>query len=470
VFQVRYVSTRGEAPALGFRDVVLAGLASDGGLYLPESWPRLTHGEIAALAGRHYRAIAFDIISRFAGNEIPARALLGMIDDAYATFRHDAVAPLVQIGPNHFLLELFHGPTLAFKDVAMQFLARLMDHVLAERGERATIVGATSGDTGGAAIEAFRGRERIDIAILFPDGRVSPVQRRQMTTAREPNVQAIAIEGTFDDTQALLKSMFGDSRFRQRVRLSAVNSINWGRIVAQIVYYFTAAVTLGAPHRPVAFTVPTGNFGNIFAGYAAMRMGLPIQRLIVATNVNDILHRTLQTGRYEVRGVTATSSPSMDIQVSSNFERLLFEILERDASAVRLLMAGLSQSGSYTLEEAAREKLGSLFASGSADETETADTIRRIRRHSGVLIDPHTAVGVAVANRLVGDTPMITLATAHPSKFPDAVENATGERPELPIWAQSILAREENYRVLPADLATVEREIETRLHAPEAVV
>jgi threonine synthase len=467
---VRYVSTRGEAPTLGFRDVVLAGLARDGGLYLPESWPRLTHDEIAGLAGLPYPEAALRIIRLFAGDEIPASLLRKMLDEAYATFRHDAVAPLVQIGPNHFLLELFHGPTLAFKDVAMQFLARLMDHVLAERGERATIVGATSGDTGGAAIEAFRGRERIDIAILFPDGRVSPVQRRQMTTARERNVQAIAIEGTFDDAQALVKAMFGDARFRQRVKLSAVNSINWGRIVAQIVYYFTAAVTLGAPHRPVTFTVPTGNFGNIFAGYAAMRMGLPIQRLIVATNVNDILHRTLQTGRYEVRSVTATSSPSMDIQVSSNFERLLFEILERDTSAVRLLMAGLSQSGSYTLDEAARGKLGSLFASGSADETETADTIRRIHRHTGTLIDPHTAVGVAVANRLVGDTPMITLATAHPSKFPDAVENATGERPELPVWAQSILAREENYRVLPADLGTVEHEIETRLRAPEAVV
>ena len=466
---MRYVSTRGEAPALGFRDVVLAGLARDGGLYLPESWPSLTRDEIGALAGLSYPEVALRIVRLFAGDEIPTTALRKMLDEAYATFRHDAVAPLVQIGPNHFLLELFHGPTLAFKDVAMQFLARLMDHVLAERGERATIVGATSGDTGGAAIEAFRGRERIDIAILFPDGRVSPVQRRQMTTARERNVQAIAIEGTFDDTQALLKAMFADARFRQRVKLSAVNSINWGRIVAQIVYYFTAAVTLGAPYRPVTFTVPTGNFGNIFAGYAAMRMGLPIQRLIVASNVNDILHRTLQTGRYEVRGVTATSSPSMDIQVSSNFERLLFEIFGRDASAVRLLMAGLSQSGSYTLEEAAREKLGSLFASGSADETETADTIRRIRRHTGVLIDPHTAVGVAVANRLVGDTPMITLATAHPSKFPDAVENATGERPELPVWAQSILAREENYRVLPADLATVEHEIEARLRTPEAV-
>jgi threonine synthase len=466
---VRYVSTRGEVPALGFRDVVLAGLARDGGLYLPESWPRLTREDIAGLAGLPYPEAALRIIRLFAGEEIPAAALRKMLDDAYATFRHDAVAPLVQIGPNHFLLELFHGPTLAFKDVAMQFLARLMDHVLAERGERATIVGATSGDTGGAAIEAFRGRERIDIAILFPDGRVSPVQRRQMTTARERNVQAIAIEGTFDDTQALLKSMFNDARFRQRVRLSAVNSINWGRIVAQIVYYFTAAVALGAPHRPVSFTVPTGNFGNIFAGYAAREMGLPIERLVIATNVNDILHRTLETGRYEVRGVTATSSPSMDIQVSSNFERLLFEALGRDAAAVRLLMAGLSQSGGYTLDKAAHEKLAALFASGSADETETADTIVRVRRHSGVLIDPHTAVGVSVAKQHLGATPMITLATAHPSKFPDAVENATGERPELPVWAQSILAREENYRVLPADLATVEHEIETRLRAPEAV-
>jgi threonine synthase len=467
--KVRYVSTRGEAPVLGFRDVVLAGLARDGGLYVPESWPQLTHDEIAGFAGSSYGAVAFSIIRRFVGGEIPDLTLGRIIEDAYATFRHDAVAPLVQIAPNHFLLELFHGPTLAFKDVAMQFLARLMDQVLAERGERATIVGATSGDTGGAAIEAFRGRERIDIAILFPDGRVSPVQRRQMTTARERNVQAIAIEGTFDDAQSLVKGMFNDPRFRERVKLSGVNSINWGRIVAQIVYYFTAAVSLGAPHRPVTFTVPTGNFGNIFAGYAAMRMGLPIQRLVVATNANDILHRTIKTGRYEVSGVTPTSSPSMDIQVSSNFERLLFEVLERDASAVRRSMAGLSQSGSYTLEDAAREKLALLFTSGSADETETGDTIRRVRRHSGILIDPHTAVGVAVANRFLGNTPMITLATAHPAKFPDAVENVTGERPELPVWAQSILSREENYRVLPADLGTVEHEVEARLRTPEAV-
>lgn len=466
---MRYVSTRGEAPALGFSDVVLAGLARDGGLYLPESWPELTHDEIAGFAGSSYSAIAFSIISRFTGNEIARPALSKIVEDTYATFRHDAVTPLVQIAPNHFLLELFHGPTLAFKDVAMQFLARLLDHILAERSQRATIVGATSGDTGGAAIEAFRGRERIDLAILFPDGRVSPVQRRQMTTARERNVQAIAIEGTFDDAQALVKGMFNDNRFRERVHLSGVNSINWGRIVAQIVYYFTAAVALGAPHRPVTFTVPTGNFGNIFAGYAAKRMGLPIQRLVVATNVNDILHRTLKTGRYEVRGVTATSSPSMDIQVSSNFERLLFEALGRDAAAMRLLMAGLGRSGAYTLDKAAHEKLTSVFDSGSTDETETADTMMRVRRQTGVLVDPHTAVAVSVARRHLGQTPMITLATAHPSKFPDAVESATGERPELPVWAQSILAREENYRVLPADLATVEHEIEARLRAPEAV-
>jgi threonine synthase len=465
---LRYVSTRGEAPALGFRDVVLAGLASDGGLYLPETWPRLTDAEIAALTGCSYAETAFRIISRFSGDEIAAPALKKMLDDSYAGFRHDAVAPLVQIGANHFLLELFHGPTLAFKDLAMQFLARLMDHLLAERDERATIVGATSGDTGGAAIEAFRGRERIDIAILFPDGRVSPVQRRQMTTAREKNVQAIAIEGTFDDAQALVKGMFNDTRFRQRVRLSGVNSINWGRIVAQIVYYFAAAVALGAPHRPVTFTVPTGNFGNIFAGYAAKRMGLPIQQLIVATNVNDILHRTLRAGRYEVRGVTPTSSPSMDIQVSSNFERLLFEIEGRDSAAVRRLMAGLAQSGAYTLSPQVRAKLAEDFSSGATDEAETAATIARLRRGDGILVDPHTAVGVAVAGRHLGTTPMITMATAHPSKFPEAVEAASGERPELPEWARSILTAKENYRVVRADLVEVERAVEERLRVREA--
>ncbi len=466
---MRYVSTRGEAPSLGFRDVVLAGLARDGGLYVPETWPELTSGEIADLAGRSYAEAAVRIVGRFAGNEIPRSALRRMIDEAYGTFRHDAVTPLVQIGPNHFLLELFHGPTLAFKDVAMQFLARLMDHVLAERGASATVIGATSGDTGGAAIEAFRGRERVDVAILFPDGRVSPVQRRQMTTARERNVQAIAIDGNFDDAQALVKAMFNDFRFRERVRLSGVNSINWGRIVAQIVYYFAAAVALGAPRRPVSFTVLTGNFGNVFAAYSAARMGLPVEKLVVATNVNDILHRTLSSGRYELRGVTATTSPSMDIQVSSNFERLLFETENRDPEAVRRLMAGLSQSGAFTLRAEALAGLTPLFASGACDDAEAAATMARTLKHSLYMLDPHSAVAVSVAERRLGVAPMVTLATAHPAKFPEAVEAACGIHPELPDWAKPMLSREERYQVLPPELAAVERAIEAHARAPDAV-
>jgi threonine synthase len=462
---VRYVSTRGEAPSLGFRDVVLAGLARDGGLYVPERWPELTHAEIRALAGCTYAEVAFRIVSRFTGGEVSEAVLRRMLEEAYATFRHAAVTPLVQIAPNHFLLELFHGPTLAFKDVAMQFLARLMDHILAERGERATIVGATSGDTGGAAIEAFRGRGRVDIAVLFPDGRVSPVQRRQMTTARENNVHAIAVQGTFDDAQALVKGMFNDLRFRDRMRLAAVNSINWGRIVAQIVYYFTSAVALGAPGRPVAFTVPTGNFGNIFAAYAAKRMGLPVEKLVVATNVNDILHRALSNGRYEVRGVSATTSPSMDIQVSSNFERLLFEAEGREGGAVRRLMASLAQSGAFTLGDAARKSLAALFSSGAATEAESAATIARTSERTSLVVDPHSAVGIAVAERHLGTTPMVSLATAHPAKFPEAVEQACGVRPELPDWAQSVLLREERYAVLPAELGAVEQAIEDRTHA-----
>ena len=463
---MRYVSTRGEAPPLGFCDVIMAGLAPDGGLYVPDQWPALAAEEIAALAGKPYGEVAAAIIGRFTGGEIDAPVLKSLVDDAYSTFRHKAVTPLVQIDANHFLLELFHGPTLAFKDVAMQILARLMDHILAERDERATIIGATSGDTGGAAIAAFGGRERVDMAILFPDGRVSSVQRRQMTTMDEANVQAIAIEGTFDDAQALVKSMFADEAFRRRVALSAVNSINWGRIVAQSVYYFAAAVALGAPHRPVSFTVPTGNFGNIFAGYVAAKMGLPIEKLVIATNPNDILHRTLTTGRYEVRGVTATSSPSMDIQVSSNFERLLFEATGHDAAAVRRAMAGLAQSGAFTIDEASRGQIRRLFASDSCDETGTAATIKRLLGETGILVDPHTAVGVAVAERqAVAETPMITLATAHPAKFPDAVKAAAGTRPELPEWTGDLMDREEVYSVLPADLAAIEQAIEARSRA-----
>ena len=327
---MRYVSTRGEGASLDFVEVMLAGLARDGGLYVPESWPALEHGQIAGFAGRPYAEVALEVLKPFVGGAIADADLARMAQEAYGTFRHPAVTPLAQLGPSLFVLELFHGPTLAFKDLAMQLVARLMDHVLIQRGERTTIVVATSGDTGGAAVEAFRGRAQVDVVVLFPNGRISEVQRRMMTTTTDANVHAVAIDGTFDDCQALVKAMFNHHAFRDEVRLSGVNSINWARIVAQAVYYFTAAVALGAPHRKVAFTVPTGNFGDIYAGYVASRMGLPVDRLVVATNVNDILARTFATGSYELRDVMATTSPSMDIQVSSNFERLLFEAYDRD--------------------------------------------------------------------------------------------------------------------------------------------
>ncbi|MBB4304228.1 threonine synthase [Rhodobium orientis] len=453
---MRYLSTRGEAPALGFNDVLLAGLARDGGLYLPETWPRIDEAEIAGLTGKPYAEVAYRVIHPFVDGDIADADLKAMIDEAYATFDHTAVAPLVQLSPRQFVLELFHGPTLAFKDVAMQLLARLMDHVLAERGRKATIVGATSGDTGGAAIEAFRGRDNVDIFILFPEGRVSPVQQRQMTTVADANVHAIAVKGNFDDCQAYLKAMFNDAAFRDRVGLSGVNSINWARIVAQIVYYFTAAVALGAPARKVAFSVPTGNFGDILAGYAAVRMGLPVDKLIVATNINDILYRALETGRYEVCGVVPTASPSMDIQVSSNFERLLFEAHGRDAAAISRMMAGLSQSGAFTIEPDALEAITRHFAAGRTDEDETAATIRRIRAETGYLLDPHSAVGVSVAERLGPDDGItVTLATAHPAKFPDAVEAACGERPALPERLSDLMERQERFTPLPNDLDTI---------------
>ncbi len=378
---MRYVSTRGGAAALGFSDVVLAGLARDGGLYVPERYPTLDAATIAGFAGKSYAEVAFAVIAPFVDGDIADADLKRMIDEAYGpAFRHPAVTPLVQIAPNHFLLELFHGPTLAFKDVAMQLLARLMDHVLGARGERATIVGATSGDTGGAAIEAFRGRDNTDIYILFPHGRVSPVQRRQMTTVADANVHAIALEGTFDDCQAIVKALFNHHAFRDRVKLSGVNSINWGRIVAQVVYYFVAAVALGAPYRKVSFTVPTGNFGDVFAGWVAKRMGLPIERLHVATNVNDILARTLATGTYEVTGVTPTLSPSMDIQVSSNFERLLFEATGRDGAGVKGMMDRLAQGGRFTIPDDALAVIRAEFSADRSDEATTGETIARLRR------------------------------------------------------------------------------------------
>jgi threonine synthase len=369
------------------------------------------------------------------------------------------VAPVAQFGTGTFLLELFHGPTLAFKDVAMQLLARLMDHALAARGERTTVVVATSGETGGAAVEAFRGRERADLFVLFPQGRVSDVQRLMMTTAAADNVHAIAVEGTFDDCQALVKGMFNHHAFRDRVRLSGVNSINWARIVAQVVYYFTAAATLGAPHRKVSFTVPTGNFGDIFAGYVAQRMGLPVDRLVIATNVNDILVRTLATGTYDVREVVATSSPSMDIQVSSNFERLLFEACGRDSGEVRRLMASLTQSQRFSLSSRTLAAIRSLFAADRADEDETAATIRVTLRETSRLVDPHTAVGLAVAEKETRDpaVPMIVLGTAHPAKFPDAVEAACGLRPALPEWLAGLPDRPERATPMPVDQGAIER-------------
>jgi threonine synthase len=458
---VRYVSTRGEAPPLDFVAVMLAGLARDGGLYVPEFWPVFPPEMIAGPAGKPYAEVAVEVFRPFVGEAIPEADLARLAREAYDTFRHPAVVPLVQYGPNCFLAELFHGPTLAFKDLAMQFVARLMSHVLAQRGERATIVGATSGDTGGAAVEAFRGRPQVDVVVLFPHGRISDVQRRMMTTATDDNVHAIAIEGTFDDCQAIVKGLFNHHGFRDRVRLSGVNSINWTRIVAQVVYYFTAAVALGSPHRKVAFTVPTGNFGDVFAGYVASRMGLPIDRLVIATNVNDILVRTLTTGAYELKEVTATTSPSMDIQVSSNFERLLFDANGRNAGVVRALMGSLAQSRRFLIDARALAEVRSQFSAGRADEEETAATIRTMRKETGYLLDPHSAVAVAVAEKESRDPalPMIVLGTAHPAKFPDAVAAACGVTLSLPDWLAELPSRAERVSVLPADQGAVERHI-----------
>jgi threonine synthase len=455
---MHYISTRGEAPPLDFVEVMLAGLARDGGLYVPESWPKLEPGAIAGLAGRPYAEAAVEMLRPFVGAGIAEPDLARMAREAYGTFRHPAVAPLVQLGPGLFVLELFHGPTLAFKDLAMQLVARLMDHVLIQRGQRTTIAVATSGDTGGAAVEAFRGRAQVDVVVLFPHGRISEVQRRMMTSVADANVHALAIEGTFDDCQALVKAMFNHHAFRDRVRLSGVNSINWARIVAQVVYYFTAAVVLGAPHRKIAFTVPTGNFGDVYAGYVAARMGLPVDRLVVATNVNDILARTFATGAYELHDVVATTSPSMDIQVSSNFERLLFDACGRDARAVRASMGSLAQSKRFTLPARALAGMRELFAADRADEQEVAATIRAWVREAQYCLDPHTAVGLAVAEKETRDSsvPMVVLSTAHPAKFPDAVQAACGVTPGLPDWLADLPHRPERVTVLPADQGAIE--------------
>jgi threonine synthase len=409
--------------------------------------------------------VAVALLEPFVGGCIPRGELIGIARDAYARFGHPAVTPLVQIDRSLWVLELFHGPTLAFKDVAMQLLSRLMDRVLSARGQRVTIVAATSGDTGGAAIEAFRGSKRVDAIVLFPHGRISEVQRRMMTTATEENVHAVAIEGTFDDCQALLKAMFNDLPFRDRLRLAAVNSINWGRIVAQLTYYFVAGAALGSPGRPMAFSVPTGNFGDVFAGYCAKAMGLPAERLVIATNENDILHRAWSTGMYSLSDVVATTSPSMDIQLSSNFERFLFEASGRDAAFVRAKMNGLRQSRSIGLGEA-MVPYRQAFIAERVDQDAVADCIRRVKAESGYLLDPHSACAVVAARKtLTSQTqhiPHIALATAHPAKFPDTIEAITGKRPALPPRLAPLMSARERVTVLPNDLGAIQRFVEAK--------
>ena len=420
---MNYISTRGQAPDLTFEQAMLTGLARDGGLYVPSDVPVMPQAEIAALAGLPYEEVAFRVMRPFLGETFTDDEFREIIAKAYAGFGHDARAPLVQLDSGHFLLELFHGPTLAFKDFAMQLIGQLFEASLKRSGDRVTIVGATSGDTGSAAIEAFKGLDAVDVFILFPHGRVSEVQRRQMTTPSEANVHALSMTGHFDDCQARVKDMFNDFAFRDEVRLAGVNSINWARVLAQVVYYFTSAVALGAPHRKVSFTVPTGNFGDIFAGYIARKMGLPIDTLVVATNQNDILHRCLATGDYTPDGVIPSISPSMDIQVSSNFERVLFDAYGRDGMAVAQLMDEL-KAGGFKVSQGALQHLQDLFVSGRASEEETSATIKAMRAQTGELLCPHSAVGVKVAqDHLDQGVPMITLATAHPAKFPDAVAN-----------------------------------------------
>jgi threonine synthase len=465
---VHYVSTRGAAPTLGFADALLTGLARDGGLYLPLAIPEWRPEAIRALRGVPYPEAAARIMAPFIGEDFDAAEIKSLSEAAYTDFRHAAVAPVTQIDANLFALELFHGPTLAFKDFAMQWLGRAMNRVLRQRGARATIVGATSGDTGAAAIEAFAEQSQVEVFILYPHGRVSDVQRRQMTTVDRPNVHALAIQGSFDDCQRIVKELFGDLAFRDDMRLSGVNSINWARILAQIVYYFFSAVALGAPDRAVSFAVPTGNFGDIFAGYYAKRMGLPIERLIIATNDNDILARALASGLYAPTEVKATQSPSMDIQVSSNFERLMFEASGRDAQALVARMDELARDGSFTIPTEALARIRADFDAFRVDEAACAEEMGRVYRASGMIIDPHSAVGVRAARKALGAapaTPVVALATAHPAKFPDAVERATGVRPPLPERLRDLMERKEAIVILPNDRRAVVDHLRQTLRA-----
>mgnify|MGYP000381405503 FL=1 len=453
---MKYVSTRGKAPDLNFEEAMITGLARDGGLYVPEEYPTLSSQQISSFSTKSYEEVAFEIMKPFVGDTFSDDEFKRIIKSAYAGFSHKAKCPMVQLSENHFLLELFHGPTLAFKDVAMQLIGQMFEVALKRRGEKVTIVGATSGDTGSAAMEAFKGLDSVDLFIMYPHGRVSEVQRRQMTTPKEANVHALAVDGDFDTCQALLKDMFNDFDFRDEVRLAGVNSINWARVLAQVVYYFTSAVALGAPNRKISFSVPTGNFGDIFAGYVAKRMGLPIDRLIIATNQNDILHRTVKTGNHTKSGVKPSISPSMDIQVSSNFERLIFDLYNRDGDKVSELFDALKSKGTFTLSIEANKKLNDEFDSGCCSDIETSQAIKKYHNSMGEILCPHSAIGVSVSEEYMNETPIITLATAHPAKFPDAVEKACGIIPNLPPHMADLYVRDERMTRVSGDLNTLE--------------
>lgn len=465
---MKYISTRGSAPALNFEEVLLTGLASDGGLYVPETLPEFSHEEIAAMRGLSYPALAKRVVAPFVDGSIPTEDLGRIIDETYAEFRHEAVAPLVQLGSNQWMLELFHGPTLAFKDFALQLLGRLLDYVLERQHRKVAIMGATSGDTGSAAIEGCKRCKNIDIFILHPHGRVSDVQRRQMTTVEGDTIHNLAIKGNFDDCQAMVKAGFADQSFLGERSLVAVNSINWARIMAQIVYYFYAAVALGAPDRSVAFSVPTGNFGDIFAGYLAKKMGLPVARLVIATNSNDVLHKMLSEGRYERQSLLHTLSPSMDISVSSNFERLLFDLYERDGEQLAQMMQRFESGEAIDLDEKALARARDLFASAKVDEANTCAQIKHSWEHSEYLLDPHSAIGLHAAQQanVSADVPMVTLATAHPAKFPAAIAQAgVSVEPPLPLHLNDLFQREERFTVLPNDVDAIRAHIASHLNA-----
>lgn len=463
--EFQYISTRGSAPALNFEETILTGLASDGGLYLPQHWPRWEEEEFTKLCGRPYEEIVLKVLMPFVGSAFSEEELNRLITDAYSTFRHPARCPLIQLAPNLHLLELFHGPTLAFKDFALQLVGRMFATILARQSRRVTIIGATSGDTGSAAIEAFRGLDSADIFIFFPKGRVSDIQRRQMTTPTEPNVHAIAVEGDFDDCQSRVKDLFNDEDFRQRFQLGAVNSINWARIAVQVAYFVAAALTLGAPQRKISFVVPTGNFGDIFAGYVAKRMGLAIDRLVVATNQNDILHRSLLSGECRAGEEVLTSiSPSMDIQVSSNFERALFEASGQDSEQVLTLMNELRFQGGFSVPAKTLENLRQHYVSGSSTEGETRHCIRQVWQQTGQLVCPHTAVGIKVAKTFADVSgPIIALATAHPAKFPEAVKQTTGIDPPLPEDIEERLSHSERMTTVGNDLSQIKQLIGERV-------